>query len=70
MAENAATLRVAAAPGGRSREIRLVDLPGHPRLRGRLDAFAPAARALVFVVDGRDGVFIPGCRATAECVAF
>ena len=62
MAENVARVAV----GGR--EVTLVDLPGHPRLRGRLDAHATSARALVFLVDGRDGVFLPACRDTAECV--
>jgi hypothetical protein len=67
MEENTARVALAAAPGKRPRSVLLVDLPGHPRLRNRLDVYAPAARALVFVVDGRDGVFLPGVRATAEC---
>jgi hypothetical protein len=70
MAENAARVRCAGAPGQRARDALLVDLPGHPRLRSRLDAFAPAARALIFLVDGTDGVFVKNCRATAECARF
>lgn len=31
--------------------IHLVDLPGHPRLRARLNDFLPAADAIVFCVD-------------------
>jgi hypothetical protein len=67
MEENTARVALAAAPGKRPRSVLLVDLPGHPRLRARLDAYAPAARALVFVVDGRISVFLPDVRATAEC---
>jgi len=44
----------------------LVDLPGHPRLRGLFHGFAPRAAALIFLVDGREGTFLPSARATAE----
>jgi hypothetical protein len=67
MAANEAQVSLRAA-GGAARSVRLVDLPGHPRLRGLLDDAAPSARALVFLVDGRDGVFLPAVRETAECV--
>jgi signal recognition particle receptor subunit beta len=30
---------------------RLVDVPGHPRIRGQFAEHLPAAKALVFVVD-------------------
>ena len=62
MAENVAALRL-----GRG-VTRLVDLPGHPRLRSRLDGYAADARGLVFVVDGREGAFLPGVRDVAQCV--
>ena len=68
MAVNEARVVVRAPGGGGTRVQRLVDLPGHPRLRGLLDEAAPAARALVYLVDGRDGVFLPAVRETAECV--
>lgn len=59
---------IAFAPqGGVTVTRTLVDLPGHPRLRGLFDAFAPRALALIFLVDGREGIFLPGARATAEC---
>ena len=73
MAENVARVALRGGSrggGGAPRAVTLVDLPGHPRLRARLDAYAPAARALVFLVDGRDGAFLPACRETAECVGF
>jgi signal recognition particle receptor subunit beta len=43
--------------GARARPARLVDLPGHPRLRGRFAAAAPAAAGVIFVVDAVD--FMP-----------
>jgi len=68
MAANEARVALRAPGGGAARSMRLVDLPGHPRLRGLLDDAAPSARCLVFLVDGRDGVFLPAARETAECV--
>ncbi|MQM21613.1 hypothetical protein Taro_054654, partial [Colocasia esculenta] len=44
--------------------VRVVDAPGHPRLRDKLDIFLPQAAAIVFVVDAVD--FLPNCRAAAE----
>lgn len=37
--------------GPRSRPVHLVDAPGHPRLRALAASHAPAAAALIFVVD-------------------
>lgn len=34
--------------------MRVIDLPGHQRLRYRLREFLPVARAIVFVVDSMD----------------
>uniref|UniRef100_A0A1D1XM01 Signal recognition particle receptor subunit beta n=1 Tax=Anthurium amnicola TaxID=1678845 RepID=A0A1D1XM01_9ARAE len=44
--------------------VRIVDVPGHPRLRTKLDDFLPQAAGIVFVVDALD--FLPSCRAIAE----
>ncbi|CAA6665536.1 unnamed protein product [Spirodela intermedia] len=44
--------------------VRVVDVPGHPRLRPKLDEFLPQAAGIVFVVDALD--FLPNCRAVAE----
>ena len=69
MAPNEERMVVRRPGGGGNRVVRVVDLPGHPRLRGLLDEFAPVARAVVYMVDGRDGAFLPAVRETAECVA-
>jgi signal recognition particle receptor subunit beta len=68
MAENVAALRLGKHGRGAGAS-RVVDLPGHPRLRSRLDGYAADARGLVFVVDGREGAFLPGVRDVAQCVA-
>ena len=44
--------------------VRVIDVPGHPRLRPKLDEFLPQAAGIVFVVDALD--FLPNCRAVAE----
>ncbi|XP_078431592.1 uncharacterized protein LOC144703316 isoform X2 [Wolffia australiana] len=44
--------------------VCVVDVPGHPRLRPKLDEFLPLAAGVVFVVDSLD--FLPNCRAVAE----
>nr|XP_010918780.1 signal recognition particle receptor subunit beta isoform X1 [Elaeis guineensis] len=49
---------------GKLNPIHLVDVPGHSRLRPKLDEFLPRAAGLIFVVDALD--FLPNCRAAAE----
>ena len=66
MEENEAPL--ARRPGS-ARRLRLVDLPGHPRLRGRIDSVAARCCGVVCVVDAREGVFGPSARDVAECVS-
>ncbi|KAI3988981.1 hypothetical protein MKX01_016552 [Papaver californicum] len=44
--------------------VRVVDVPGHSRLRPKLDEYLPQASGLIFVVDALD--FLPNCRAAAE----
>ncbi|XP_057951500.1 uncharacterized protein LOC131146150 [Malania oleifera] len=44
--------------------VHLVDVPGHSRLRPKLDEYLPQAAGLVFVVDALE--FLPNCRAAAE----
>eukprot|EP00897_Mesotaenium_endlicherianum_P006380 jgi/Mesen1/5770/ME000292S04832 len=46
------------------RPVHVVDLPGHPRLRPKVDAVLPHTRAIVFVIDALD--FMPNLRANAE----
>jgi len=36
---------------GRSKHIRLVDLPGHPRLKDEVTKYINEAAAVIFVVD-------------------
>lgn len=38
-------------PEGPSKQIRLLDLPGHPRLQDELKAHLPDADGVVFLVD-------------------
>ncbi|KAG7012804.1 Signal recognition particle receptor subunit beta [Cucurbita argyrosperma subsp. argyrosperma] len=44
--------------------VHLIDVPGHSRLRAKLDDFLPQAAGVVFVVDALD--FLPNCRAASE----
>lgn len=49
---------------GKIRPVHLVDVPGHSRLRPKLDEFLPQAAGIVFVVDALE--FLPNCRAASE----
>lgn len=44
--------------------VRIVDVPGHLRLRSKLDDFLTEAGGIVFLVDAAD--FMPNVRETAE----
>lgn len=44
--------------------VHLVDVPGHSRLRPKLDEYLPKAAGIVFVVDALE--FLPNCRAASE----
>ncbi|KAK6924836.1 Signal recognition particle receptor, beta subunit, partial [Dillenia turbinata] len=44
--------------------VHLVDVPGHSRLRPKLDDYLPQAAGLIFVIDALE--FLPNCRAAAE----
>ncbi|XP_022966901.1 signal recognition particle receptor subunit beta-like [Cucurbita maxima] len=44
--------------------VHLIDVPGHSRLRAKLDDFLPQAAGVVFVVDALD--LLPNCRAASE----
>lgn len=46
------------------RPVHIVDLPGHSRLRPKLDDYLPQSAGLVFVVDALE--FLSTCRAAAE----
>lgn len=49
------------------KSVHVVDVPGDPRLRGKLDEYLPRAQAIVFLVDAVD--FIPSLGATSEYVS-
>uniref|UniRef100_A0A2P2JYI1 Signal recognition particle receptor subunit beta n=1 Tax=Rhizophora mucronata TaxID=61149 RepID=A0A2P2JYI1_RHIMU len=49
---------------GKIKPVHLVDVPGHSRLRPKLDEFLPQAAGIVFVVDALE--FIPNLRAISE----
>lgn len=49
---------------GKVKPVHLVDVPGHSRLRPKLEEFLPQAAAVVFVVDALE--FLPNCRAASE----
>nr|GMD17497.1 signal recognition particle receptor subunit beta-like [Ipomoea batatas] len=44
--------------------VHVVDVPGHSRLRQKLEEFLPQAAAIVFVVDAVE--FLPNCCAASE----
>ncbi|KAF3552257.1 hypothetical protein DY000_02000238 [Brassica cretica] len=52
------------AKKGKVKLVHLVDVPGHSRLRPKLEEFLPQAAAIVFVVDALE--FLPNCRAASE----
>lgn len=49
---------------GKIKPVHVVDVPGHSRLRPKLDEFLPQAAGIVFVVDALD--FLPNCRVVSE----
>ncbi|PIA47048.1 hypothetical protein AQUCO_01400034v1 [Aquilegia coerulea] len=49
---------------GKVKPVHVIDVPGHSRLRTKLDGCLPQAAGLVFVVDALD--FLPNCRGAAE----
>ncbi|KAL7599464.1 hypothetical protein Lser_V15G23240 [Lactuca serriola] len=49
---------------GKIKAVHLVDVPGHSRLRPKLDEYVPRAAGLVFVVDAVE--FLPNCRVVSE----
>lgn len=58
----------AASPAARTQAgaqpVRIVDIPGHPRVRRQFELYADRARGIVFVVDAVD--FMPKKTDTAE----
>ena len=72
MTENEGVAAVLSSSGDSNsrnslRRVAVVDAPGHPRLRALAASRAPAATALVFVVDSSD--FLPRKADAAEALA-
>uniref|UniRef100_A0ACD5Y8L0 Uncharacterized protein n=1 Tax=Avena sativa TaxID=4498 RepID=A0ACD5Y8L0_AVESA len=49
---------------GKVKPVHIVDVPGHARLKPKLDEFLPQAAGVVFVVDAQD--FLSSMQAAAE----
>ncbi|KAJ1399492.1 Small GTPase superfamily, ARF type [Sesbania bispinosa] len=49
---------------GKIKPVHVVDVPGHSRLRPKLDDYLPQAAGIVFVADALD--FLPNCSAASE----
>ncbi|KAK0572961.1 hypothetical protein LWI29_001027 [Acer saccharum] len=49
---------------GKVKPVHIADVPGHSRLRPKLEEFLPQAAGIVFVVDALD--FLSNCRAVSE----
>ncbi|KAI5575735.1 hypothetical protein BDE02_09G000500 [Populus trichocarpa] len=49
---------------GKMKSVHVVDIPGHSRLRPKLDEFLPQAAGMVFVVDALE--FLPNLSAVSE----
>ncbi|XP_031501200.1 uncharacterized protein LOC116264893 isoform X2 [Nymphaea colorata] len=49
---------------GKVKPVHIVDVPGHSRLRSKLDEFLPEAAGVIFIVDALD--FLPNIQAVAE----
>lgn len=49
---------------GKINPVHIVDVPGHPRLKPKLEELLPQACGIVFVVDAMD--FMPQLRGAAE----
>lgn len=62
--EDTFVLHSESAKKGKIKPVHLVDVPGHSRLRPKLDEFLPQAAGIVFVVDALE--FLPNCPAASE----
>jgi len=49
---------------GKVKPVHIVDVPGHARLKPKLDEVLPKAAGVVFVVDAQD--FLSSMQAAAE----
>ncbi|KAK9839744.1 hypothetical protein WJX84_007040 [Apatococcus fuscideae] len=63
MQENVDTIPI-QLPNGSSKLVQLVDVPGHPRVRGKFRTYLDKTRGIIYIVDAVD--FTPHKTATAE----
>jgi len=61
---NEGSFPLSSEKGMSTKPIHVVDLPGHPRLRLKLDKFAPTAKGVVFLVDSTN--IMPQIRGISE----
>ncbi|KAJ4970027.1 hypothetical protein NE237_003126 [Protea cynaroides] len=62
--EGSFVLHSESSKKGKIKPVHVVDVPGHSRLRPKLDEYLPQTAGLIFVVDAVE--FLPNCRAAAE----
>ncbi|CAL1357114.1 unnamed protein product [Linum trigynum] len=62
--EGTCILHSEASKERKVKPVHIVDVPGHPRLRPKLDEFLPEAAGIVFVVDALE--FLPNLRGVSE----
>ncbi|KAL9275552.1 Signal recognition particle receptor subunit beta-like protein [Drosera capensis] len=62
--EGTFVLHTETSKKGKTNPVHIVDVPGHSRLRPKLDDYLPQSAGLVFVVDALE--FLSTCRAAAE----
>ncbi|KAJ0095970.1 hypothetical protein Patl1_16097 [Pistacia atlantica] len=62
--EGTFVLHTESSKKGKVKPVHLVDVPGHSRLRPKLEEFLHQAAGIVFVVDAVE--FLPNCRAASE----
>jgi len=51
---------------GKVKPVHIIDVPGHPRLKPKLDEVLPKAAGVVFVVDAQDFLSSSSMQAAAE----
>ncbi|KAK9842265.1 hypothetical protein WJX81_003543 [Elliptochloris bilobata] len=64
MVENVDAVQLPAEKSGKKCSVRMVDVPGHPRVRSRFEQYADRACGIIFVVDAVD--FLPHKTEIAE----
>lgn len=58
-------VRAVACMQGSSKHVKVIDVPGHPRLRSVFDLHAASASCIIFVLDS--STFVAEKQTVAEC---